>query len=396
VVRRSSVAATSSFLLVALALLTATPASAQQTAGSTFAHDASRDDTPAEIVSGFGGDPEGDPLAGRAPNTYETFPVTVPAGEVNGSLTARVEWASPLVDFDIYLYRQRPDGSLRPGALASSAAGGTTSEELIYRSTISSESIAAGTYVLVVDNWCSSSTDPLSVGNPNCAGVDVPDEDNFTGSFSFGPGLPSNPLPSVTLAGPDAGRPGDVLTYTATASDANGRVVNYAWDFDDDGRFELDRFESTSASRRFDAAGTYNVGVRVTDDQGGVSYASKAVVISAAASPGSPVPPSATPPINRPNVLLSNFALSRPAFGGRTNSTLTVRFRLRGASRVVVSLYRGSQRVRQLSAASRAANRTYFLRLSPRGLRDGAYTVLLDARTADGRKQLARLRARKL
>ncbi len=389
-VRRSSAAATSSFLLVALALLAATPASAQQTAGSTFAHDASRDGTPAEIVSGFGGDPEGDPLAGRAPNTYETFPVTVPAGEVNGTLTARVEWASPLVDFDIYLYRQRPDGSLRPGALASSAAGGTSSEELIYRSTISSESIAAGTYVLVVDNWCSSSTDPLSVGNPNCAGVNVPNEDYFTGSFSFGPGLPSNPLPSVTVAGPDAGRPGDVLTYTATASDANGRVVNYAWDFDDDGRFELDRFESTTASRRFDAAGTYNVGVRVTDDQGGVSYASKAVVISA------PATPPATPSVNRPNVLLSNFALSRPAFGGRTNSTLTVRYRLREAARVVVTLYRGSRRVRQLSAGTRAANQTYSLRLSPRSLRDGAYTVLLDARTTDGRKQLARLRARKL
>lgn len=393
-VRRSSVAATSSFLLVALALFAATPASAQQTAGSTFAHDASRDGTPAETVSGFGGDPEGDPLAGRVPNTYETFPVTVPAGEVNGTLTARIEWASPLVDFDIYLYRQRPDGSLRPGALASSAAGGTTSEELIYRPTISGEPIAAGTYVLVVDNWCSSSTDPLSVGNPNCAGVNVPDEDNFTGSFSFGPGLPSNPLPSVALAGPDAGRPGDVLTYTATASDANGRVVNYAWDFDDDGRFELDRFDSPSASRRFDAAGTYNVGVRVTDDQGGVSYASKAVVISAPASASTPPP--AGPAVNRPNVLLSNFALSRPAFGGRTNSTLRIRYRLREASRVVVSLYRGSRRVRQLSAGSRAANRTYSLRLSPRSLRDGAYTVLLDARTTDGRKQLARLRARKL
>ena len=44
----------------------------------TFEHDATRDGTPNEVVSGFyggddGDDSNGDPLADRYPNTYETF-----------------------------------------------------------------------------------------------------------------------------------------------------------------------------------------------------------------------------------------------------------------------------------------------------------------------------------
>ena len=73
-----------------------------------------------------------------------------------------------------------------------------------------------------------------------------------------------------------------------------------------------------------------------------------------------------------------------------------VRYRLRERSRVTVSLYRGSKRVRRLSRGSKRANRTFRIVVAPRGLRRATYTVRLSARTASGKRQRARLSSRRL
>jgi PKD repeat protein len=64
------------------------------------------------------------------------------------------------------------------------------------------------------------------------------------------------------------------VTWDATESyDADGTIVQYDWDTDNDGEFDVIDGESTQ-SEVFEAKGTYTMGVRVTDDKGatGTTY----------------------------------------------------------------------------------------------------------------------------
>ena len=389
--RRSSLAVP---LAISLALMLAPAALAQDSAGSTFGHDDSRDGTPREIVSGAysgddGNNADGDPLADRRPNSYETFEFEVAEGERNGSFSVQVQWQDNRVDLDLYVYRRTASGGLAPNAVASSAAGGTDSETATYYPKISSEPVEAGRYVIVVDNWCSRNAE-----FPGCyAGPDPADEDDFIGRVSFGEGLPTNPLPAVTLNGPDRGNVGDSMTFTVDATD-DGEIRNYSFDLDGDGRFEYDNAESDTIASRFEAPGAYNVGVRVTDEDGGSSYANKRVTITGRPT-GSPEGTTTTTSVGVN--LLSSFKLGRPVFGGVRNSRLTIRYRLRERASVIVSLYRGSKRVARLSRGSRVAARTYRITVIPRRLRRANYTVRIFVRSADGRRvQAARLSAKRL
>ena len=76
------------------------------------------------------------------------------------------------------------------------------------------------------------------------AGADPANEDDFSGYVTYGPGLPSNPLPRVSLSGPSSGAPGELLTFTASASDDES-IANYSFDLDGDGFFETNRLGRT-------------------------------------------------------------------------------------------------------------------------------------------------------
>jgi len=355
----------------------------------SFEHDAARDGTADEIVSGFWLPPDdengnGDPIDDRGPNTYETFAFEVPEGTQAGSLNVRVAWADPRIDFDVYLYRFREDGSLVPQNLASAATFGEPSEEFAYRPAVGN--VETDRYLVVVDNWCSSPSDPGS--SPAACGfaAEIPNEDDFAGEVRLGPALISNPLPAVTLTGPTSGTAGDALTFTANATD-DEPIENYAFDFNNDGRFESDNLRSNVVRHRFESAGYYDVGVRVRDQDGDTAFASLKVVISGPATS-----------IVSARGLLSSFRLNRPVFGGRKRNKLVVRYRLREAGRAIVSLYRGKTRVRRLSTGNRRANRTYRINIRPNRLRRGAtYTVRINVRSTDGKRtQSARLSAKRL
>ena len=354
-----------------------------------FEHDSTRDDTANEIVSGFydgddGDNSNGDPLADRVPNSYETFDFTVPAGSQNGSFSVHVEWADSRIDLDVKVYRLEPGGAMVSNAVANSASFGDTDEDAQYRPAVGD--VEPGTYRVVVDNWCSSPSDPGA--SPADCGFDteIANEDDFFGEVRFGGPLISNPPPAVTLTGPTSGTAGDTLTFTANATD-DEPIENYAFDFNNDGRFELDNLRLNVAGHRFESAGYYNVGVRVRDQDGDTAFASLKVVISGPASS-----------IVSARGLLSSFKLNRPVFGGRKRNKLVVRYRLREPGRATVSLYRGKTRIRRLSAGNRRANRTYKINISPTKLRKGAtYTVRLFVRSADGKRtQSVRLSAKRL
>lgn len=410
-------------LVASLGAVAAPAASAQQTADFGFEHDDSLDGTPAERQSGFfqlaGVDPAAPPPDQRATlldfleardadndftappveTLFEVFEFEVAPDEVNGSFTAELNWGNPNIDFDMYIYRRRPNGTLDPQPVAQSATG-DPEESATYVSPRIDSPVEPGTYAIFVDNWCSSDTDPVAVElyedvtGPICDIGPYEDEDDFTGRVEFAPLVLSNRLPTATLSGPTTGRAGDRLTFTAGGSDSDGQISRYTFDLDGDGNFEYDNASNPSVTQLFTDPGFYNVGVRVIDDRSGLGYASLLVTIL---GPAAPAPdPGADKPVTAEN-LLSSFRLNRPVFGGKNRRKLVVRYRLRDDANVDLRLYRSGKRIRRLAQGERVAGKLYKQRISPRGLRRGSrYTIRLVVKTDDGRRDLEKLKARRL
>lgn len=328
--------------------------------------------------------------------SWEKRRFVVAPGEVNGSFTVDVRWGNPSIDFDLYVYRERADGTLDPAPIASSASGGTTSEKATYVPSRVDTPVAAGAYWVYVDNWCSRDNDPVEVefyedaGAPTTPEEDicepdsatVGDEDDWIGSVSFAPLVLQNRTPVVTgITGPTTGRTDQLLSFTAAASDPDGTIRNYTFDLDGDGRFEYDNGSSPTVTTSYDRAGVRNVGVRVIDDRGGVAYASTAVSVTGRQLGG----------------ILQGASLSGPVFGGRKGRKLVVRYRLRETGKVTIALYRGAKRVRRLvRGRTRTAGKLYKVRVRPRGLKRGGYTVRISVRGASGGTQKAKLIAQRL
>ncbi len=81
-------------------------------------------------------------------------------------------------------------------------------------------------------------------------------------SFTYSPGSP---------------RVRETVTFTSTSTDPDGTITSQAWDLDNDGAF--DDGTGTTASRSFPKKGTYTVRLRVVDDHGATSTATRTVTV---------------------------------------------------------------------------------------------------------------------
>jgi hypothetical protein len=355
----------------------------------TFTHDGTRDGTPSEIHSGFypgddGDDANGDALADRHPNTYETYEVDVPEGSRHGSLTAQIAWSDARIDLDLSVYRLDADGHTQGAALArgvTSAKVHRASETASYAPGVP---IAPGRYLVVVDNVCSrDADDDPRTADPNdhadCGiGEDVPDEDDFHGTVNLG-----NELPAVTLSGPASGIVGDAISFHAEASDRDGQVTGYFFDLDGDGVYETDSDGNADVSATYPSTGTRTIGVQVTDNSGNVAYATHTLKVTKR-------------PASKKTLLpVVKFRLSTHSFGGPAGRRLVVTYRLRERARVSMSLRHGGRTVRRIAAGVRARRRDYKVVLEPAHLARGAYTVTLRVAGASGRVQVVQLSARR-
>jgi hypothetical protein len=340
----------------------------------------------------------------------EAFEFDVAPDEENGSFRVQLNWANPTIDLDMYVYRKRPNGTLDPAPVAQSATG-NDEEVATYISPTIDSPVEPGTYVIYVDNWCSSESDPVVdetaewAGIPTSAalcGVQDPgiDEDDFSGKVEFSPLVKMNKLPAANLSGPGESSAGQRVTFTGAGQDPDGNIVEYNFDLDGDGLFEYTASASNpSVTKLFDQPGDYNIGLRVIDDRGGVGYDSQLLRVKGTA-PTTPTPPAETKAVAADPVLYS-FKLSAPVFGGRKGVALVARYRLRKAARVEMALYRGTgkriKRVRRLSARSAKAGKPYRVKITPRRRARGLYTVRLVVRPTDGSaRKIYKLIARRL
>lgn len=136
----------------------------------------------------------------------------------------------------------------------------------------------------------------------------------------------NTPLASMTIE-PNPALVGDTVVFRSTSSDPGGRIVRYQWDLDGDNEYELDSADDSPVERSFEVAGTYNVRLRVTDNDGWWNYAFDQVVVRDRQHCEPPGP--CGPALGALRASFSPFGATRsagkPAAGNRFYARLAVR-----------------------------------------------------------------------
>ncbi|MEA2436077.1 MAG: large repetitive protein, partial [Thermoleophilaceae bacterium] len=130
-------------------------------------------------------------------------------------------------------------------------------------------------------------------------GVKVTDDNGDSSTVSHTVTVANRAPAAAFGAAPNPAPTGTAVAFTSTSSDPDGTIAAQAWDLDNDGAY--DDGTGGSASKSFTKAGTYTVGLKVTDDNGGSSTVSHTVTITnrspVAAFSSAPATPSTGDPI---------------------------------------------------------------------------------------------------
>lgn len=115
---------------------------------------------------------------------------------------------------------------------------------------------------------------------------DAAQNEGVSANFSF---TTSNTPPAVQSLTADVttGTAPQFVNFSASASDSDGYITRYEWDFEGDGVYDLDTGSVPSASNNYSTPGSYKAKVRVTDN-GGAASESNPVDISLNGSSSKP------------------------------------------------------------------------------------------------------------
>jgi hypothetical protein len=236
---------------LALALLAVAPAAALAKTTPDLTYKSSGKAAAPGAVAGTGAD-----------GTFEDFPFTIAGDDADGQVSVEVHWTNPGDDWDLVVYKKNSTGGL--DQVGSSGGAPPSNSEATTISQQGSDPVAPGDYVVRVNNYASTSPD-------------------FEGSVKFTEFTgPPNQRPVAKLKAPKKGKAGKSLKLDASgSSDADGRVVAYAWDLDGDGTMETDGGSSPILKHAF-PVGVFHPSVRVTDDKGRRAYATRTIRVTKA------------------------------------------------------------------------------------------------------------------
>jgi hypothetical protein len=191
------------------------------------------------------------PMVGQA-----DIPVTIASDDSDGTMTVEIDWANPVDDFDLYVYKKNSTGGL--DQVGSSAGGPPSTSEKAVITAQGTDPVPPGDYVVRVVNYAATSGD-------------------FSGSVKFAPLVVPNVKPVAKLKAVKTVKKGKRSVLDASgSSDSDGRIVNYSWDLDGNGSMETNGGSSAVLRHKF-SAGTHHVTVRVTDNGGKRAYATRTV-----------------------------------------------------------------------------------------------------------------------
>jgi PKD repeat protein len=114
------------------------------------------------------------------------------------------------------------------------------------------------------------------------AAIRVTDDDGFTTTDTVTISVGTRPVASAS-ADPLTGDAPLTVNFTGSATDADGSVVLYEWDFEGDGTFDFSDPTSGNTSHTYTEAGVFNAILRATDDDG--LFDIEAVLISVSGPP---------------------------------------------------------------------------------------------------------------
>jgi YD repeat-containing protein len=90
------------------------------------------------------------------------------------------------------------------------------------------------------------------------------------------------PTAAFTLS-PNPANTGQTVTFNgSTSSDPDGTIAKYEWDLDGNGSYETDTGTTATTTKSYTAAGTVNVGLRVTDNNGATDAVAHALTVNGA------------------------------------------------------------------------------------------------------------------
>jgi PKD repeat protein len=128
-------------------------------------------------------------------------------------------------------------------------------------------------------------------------------------------GQEPRPVASVTTT-PNLPHAGQAVTLSGASSHySGGSIVKYEWDLNNDGSYETKTGSTPTTSTSFANPGTYTVGLRVTDSDGGTATTTKQIAVGT-------FPPSASVSVS-PSPALTGQTVKLDASGSTDQGTIT-------------------------------------------------------------------------
>jgi PKD domain len=123
-----------------------------------------------------------------------------------------------------------------------------------------------GTFETNTGNTASAATSYQALGQRTVR-VRVTDSHGTTAVASVTETVTRAPSAAFTFA-PSPAVVGETVRFDGSQSSDDSKVVDYAWDLDGNGTFETDTHANPKTTMKYNAPGTVNVRLRVTDDNG--------------------------------------------------------------------------------------------------------------------------------